>query len=233
MHGLFSTACAHGAPARLPPLAGLLVFALVLVVDDGRCIFDRPAFPAASSTEGAPVPRTVALVPPPPSYPRLGEDGFEGLSATESADQAAVQRAFSGALVLLFQPPQLHIVDPGAVAADLYMGRPSIATVNLDGDVATKVNLHTPAIETVHGLRIGDDFAKVLALGGRRRCETVWGGGDPHSPGAPAGFIRCWVGDKPARFRYVTFIESRGLGALGCLGLHESGKTLRRAGRCE
>jgi hypothetical protein len=175
--------------------------ALLLTV---ACSSDAPPSGASHDRQRVVAIATVAPAPPPPkpTYPRLGEQGFEGLSATAMASPAALRQRFQGAAV------DAHDGWIGMIDRD----GAEIARVELAPDASTavigdRVSLRTPSMETSHGLRVGDPLRNVLDVHVRHWCETSAAGTESQV----RVFVRCWVGDKPARFRYVSFITDESL----------------------
>jgi len=113
-------------------------------------------------------------------YPQLLESGFEGMSLEEMASHDDLERAFPG------------ITDVAAIySRDLK---------------AYKVEIEEPGIRTVHGLSVGMPLDAVLKLQARHHCEKV---SSVISSAQVSRAIRCWVGKKPARFRYVASLPDR------------------------
>lgn len=139
-----------------------------------------------------------SVIRPTGPWPRLGKHGFEGLSARTLRSEAELARAFPGARA-----------DVDATSYDLYLGSTLVVRGWHGGDDSGRksVTIYEPGVTTVHGLAVGVPFKDVLTVKERRTCETRW---QWVGEGTRDGFVRCWVGSSPARFRYVAHLTRHG-----------------------
>lgn len=123
-------------------------------------------------------------------WPRLGTNGFAGLTARQMGTKAALERAFPGARI-----------ECDDTSCEIYLGSTEVARVSLEDGKVDRIRVEEPGITTMHGLAVGSPFKDVLVVKDRRTCETRW---EWAGEGQQAGFVRCWIGPSRARFRYVT-----------------------------
>lgn len=150
-----------------------------------------------------PPPQAAPPAPPikkPAAYPRLLQSGFEGMTPDEMVSRDAVVRAFPGVTVRSFDPTELVLLDK-----DGY----ELASVYGNGLGAYKVSV-VRGITTEHGISVGEPLSDVLKLDVPHRCEQI--SSLASSAGPVYRGIRCWVGKKPARFRYVASLPDSPFG---------------------
>lgn len=193
------------------PRGRFAVAAVIAVVALGVVVHDtaRAERPERAGAVRATWDLIVTFFGPPPCvpgpYPVLGDAGFVGFDhATPGADaRASLAALFPCAVIRPRRPaPQFQILTAdGAPLAD-------VGVYGGDGAALNRVSLDAPGITTVHGLSVGQPLAAVLGVRARRVCELGWGG----SESGGTTFVRCWVGDKPAHFRYVAFLPEQVFG---------------------
>lgn len=155
--------------------------------------------PASKAVEPAVAPVAVDAAPArldTSRWPRLMEHGLEGMTANEMTSPAALVRALPGVRT------ESHATEQITLLA----GNTELGSIDYEHAAATKVALVAPGIRTEHGLGIGSPIADVMKLTVRHRCEAISGYVDSFAVLHSA--VRCWVGAKPARFRYVVTLEN-------------------------
>jgi hypothetical protein len=197
----------HGVPLVVVGIAAAAMFVMLVRL--------RPHVARATTTALTP-PLPAPRVPPPPappppgnlpvSYPRLTHGGFTGMTPDEMVSRDAMVRAFPGLTVQPFDPPELVLLDANGY---------EVATVYGGGLGAYKVSVVGRSITTEHGISVGAPLSDVLKLSERHRCELV--SSLMSSAGPVYRAIRCWVGQKPARFRYVASLGEERFGTEAAL----------------
>jgi len=127
----------------------------------------HPAADAAIRIDATPpVPDAgVATVDAGPTWPRLGTNGFVGVSLTALSSRRGIERAFPGT----------HVEQPSPYELLVYAGPTQLMLVRLSETaphVAWMVDVVAPGISTTGGLEVGLPLAPVFRLAGAR-CETA------------------------------------------------------------
>ena len=141
------TACDAGRAAVVPPVR--------------RDPVVPPVADAAITVDAAPV----GLDARPAEWPRLGTNGFVGVSVTALSSARGIERAFPGT----------RVEHPSLYELLVYAGTKQLMLVRLSETaphVAWMVDVVVTGISTTGGLEVGQPLARVLRLAGAR-CETA------------------------------------------------------------
>ena len=163
------TACDAGRAAEVPPVR--------------RDPAAPPVADAAITVDAAPV----GLDARPAEWPRLGTDGFVGVSITALSSPRGIEGGFPGT----------HVEHSSRFELLVYAGTTQLMLVRLSETaphVAWMVDVVGRGISTTGGVEVGQPLAPILRLAGAR-CETL---ARPTRLGMPSNYqhrIRCTLDD--------------------------------------